>query len=141
VDRIQKIKVSGDYNDELDKEIKEAKEKFVDSINDDLNMPAALAAMFDMIKEVNIAIDERNVSESNLKEVHEQMMEFDKILGLLEIKEEELPEEIQKLVEEREEKRKAGDFDFADKIRKEIEKRGYDIEDTPEGPIWKKKEL
>jgi cysteinyl-tRNA synthetase len=141
VDRIRKIKVTGNYNEELKERVKKARNKFVESINDDLNMPNALAAMFDMIREVNRAIDERKISQQNLKEVYDQMMEFDKILGMLEIKEEELPEDIKKLIEQRNEKRKEGNFEAADKIRKSIEEKGYLVEDTPEGPIWKKKEL
>jgi len=138
MDRIQKIKVTGEYNKDLHEKVKKAKEKFLESINDDLNMPNALAAVFDLTKEVNKTIDERKISKKNLKEVYDQMIEFDKVLGILEIKKEKLAEEIKDLILKREGLRKRGDFEVADKIRKEIKERGYLIEDTPQGPRWKR---
>ena len=138
MDRIQRIKASGEYNKDLQDKVKKARENFVESINDDLNMPNALGAIFKLIKEVNKAIDEEKVSETNLKEVYDQLMEFDKVLGILDVPKETLPKEIKDLILLREKYRKIGEYQTADKIRKEITEKGYLIEDTPEGPRWKK---
>jgi cysteinyl-tRNA synthetase len=138
MDKIQKIKVKGEYNKDLQNKIVEARKMFVDSINDDLNMPNALAAVFELVKETNKVVDEGKVSEKNLKEVYDQMMEFDKILGILEVKKETLPKEIMDLIVKREGRRKRGDFEGADSLRRQISEKGYLVEDTPEGPRWKK---
>jgi cysteinyl-tRNA synthetase len=45
-----------------------------------------------------------------------------------------VPEAVHKLIEKREELRKKGDFEGADKVRKQIEKKGYSVNDTSEGP-------
>ena len=74
----------------------------------------------------------------NLKEVFNQMMEFNKVLDVIEIKKEKLPKEILDLIIKREGYRKRGDFEAADKIRKELNEKGYWVEDSPEGPRWKK---
>jgi len=138
MDKIQNLKIDGSYNDELHKKALETKEKFEEYMDDDLNMPQALASIFDLIRETNKTIDERKVSQKNLKEVHEQIMEFDKVLGILEHEKGKLSKEIMDLIIKREGYRKRGDFETADKIRKELAERGILVEDTPEGPRWKK---
>ena len=62
-------------------------------------------------------------------------MDFDKVLGLGldKIKKDSIPEEIQSLADERERYRKEKQWQKADEIRKEIEKKGYSVEDTKEG--------
>ena len=138
VDRIRKINVSGKYNQELSKKVVESRNKFENFMDDDFNTPQALTSIFELVHETNKTIDQNNLSEVNLKEVYNQMMEFDKVLGVIEIKKEKLPKEIFDLIIKREGYRKRGDFETADKIRKQINEKGYLIEDAPEGPRWKK---
>ncbi|MBU4332267.1 cysteine--tRNA ligase [Patescibacteria group bacterium] len=98
--------------------------KFFDAVNDDLNMPKALAIMWDLIKSNN--------SESAKKAT---LLEFDKVLGLGldKVKKIEIPAEIKKLAKERDDARKNKDWERADELREEIEKRGFRIEDGDEG--------
>jgi len=105
-------------------------EKFLEYINDDLNMPKALALMWDVVKNKKL----------NTKDKKELLLDFDKVFGLdlAKIKKPKIPEEIKKMVEKREEYRKKGDFKLADEIRKKIKEMGYWIEDTKEGPKIKK---
>jgi cysteinyl-tRNA synthetase len=70
------------------------------------------------------------------KKIIYELGEFFQIIP--EIKVEKLPEEVKKLVEEREEARKKGDFKKADEIREKIKSLGYLIEDTKKGPKIKK---
>ena len=65
------------------------------------------------------------------------MMKFDKVLGILEEKEEKLNIEIKKSIEEREKARKEKNFTNADKIREDLKKKGVILEDTKEGVRWK----
>jgi len=138
VDKIRELKIDGAYNKEIGEKTNETKRKFEDSMDDDLNMPLALASIFDLVNEVNKAIDSKNISRKNLIEAFDAMMDFDKVLGVLEHEKGELPKEITDLIFKREGYRKRGDFAAADKIRMEINEKGYIVEDSPQGPRWKK---
>ncbi|MFH1030016.1 MAG: cysteine--tRNA ligase [bacterium] len=110
----------------------EIKRKFIEAIEDDFNMPQALAVMWEVVK-----------SELTPKEKLDLIFDFDKILGLkLEEAEEEkieIPEEVMELAGEREEARKAKDWKKADKLRDKITELGFSVEDTGKGGIIKKK--
>jgi len=116
----------------LDEAVERAKAAFGEAMDDDLNTPVALAAVFGLVKEVNI--HGRGGSE-----VFEAMTDFDRVLGLKLAERAkpvsaEVPREIEAMVEEREKARKARDFATADRMRDELTAAGYVIEDTPEGP-------
>ena len=63
----------------------------------------------------------------------ETYLDVDKILGVLEHKEEKIPKEIKNLIKEREKARKKKDFSKSDKIREQIRKKGWEVEDSPDG--------
>ena len=63
---------------------------------------------------------------------------FDKVLGILEEKEEKLNPELKKLIDEREKARKEKNYEKADKIRQQLKEKGIILEDTKEGVRWKK---
>lgn len=109
---------------------KEYKEKFLEFINDDLNLPKALALMWDLIQNEKISPDQK----------YQTLLDFDFVFGfnLAKIKKIKIPKEIKILVKEREKLRKAGKFKEADEIRNKIKERGYWIEDTKRGPEIKK---
>jgi cysteinyl-tRNA synthetase len=110
----------------------EYRRKFLEAVNDDLNMPKALTIVWKLVR------DEKEVSEG---EKYELLLEFDKILAVdlaREITKEKLPKEIEELIRKREEARKRKDWETADRLREEIKKRGYLLEDTPEGVRWRK---
>lgn len=102
-------------------------EKFLEAINDDLNMPQALAVVWDLLKDNSIS--NRNKQKTLLK--------FDKVLGLgLDlVKEEksEIPREVQELVFKREQARREKDWQKSDRLRDQIKKLGFKIEDTADG--------
>jgi cysteinyl-tRNA synthetase len=138
VDRMKDLKVEGKNNEKIIEKIIETRKKFMESMDDDFNTPLALATIFDLIGYVNKAIEERNVSKKNLLEVHDFMMDIDKVLGVLEHEKGELPREILELIVKRETYRKMANFEAADKVRKELNEKGYWVEDTPQGPRWRK---
>ncbi|MEM2634575.1 MAG: DALR domain-containing protein, partial [Nitrososphaerales archaeon] len=118
----------------------EAEKKFEEAMDDDLNMPLALSVIFDLIRRVNRAIDEGKISQSNLNEVKELMMKFNTILDIMEEKkEEELPQELLRLIELREEARRKKDWETADRLRNQLLEKGIILEDTPQGVRWKRK--
>jgi len=118
--------------------IEDVKSKFEREMDDNLNTPGALAAIFLFVKEVNKLIDSREISTNDAKMIYDTMLQFDEVLGILKKGTEELPEEAKKLIEERERLRKEKSFDRADRIRDKLKKE-YNIvlEDSPNGPRWK----
>ncbi|OYT42486.1 MAG: cysteine--tRNA ligase [Candidatus Aenigmarchaeota archaeon ex4484_224] len=122
--------------------VEKYKLEFWKAINDDLNMPKALAKMWEFIRKINKLLDEEKIGKRDARKIINLMLWFDKVLGLkLEefLKEEELPEEAKKLIKLREKARKEKNYELADKIRKELkEKYGIILEDTKEGTKWKK---
>lgn len=133
----------GKDNKPLSKKIIQAKRKFESALDDDLNMPLALAAVFDFIRETNKAMDENKLSKKNAKEIISAFLDMDKVLGLglkEQLKKKQaVPKYILELLKKREQLRRQRRFEEADRIRKEILEQGYIIEDTPKGPKAKKK--
>ena len=121
---------------DVSKSLKKAKEKFENCLNDDLEISGAMAAVFDLIKAINPLLSD--LSKKNAKEIKKQMIEFDSVLGFIVVDEEDVDEEIQKLINEREKARKDKDFKKADEIRDELKKQGIVLEDTPKGARWKR---
>ena len=107
-------------------------------MNDDFETPEALASLFELIKGINIFQENSKLTSSDQKALLDYLKEIDKVLGILFPEEETLSEELQKLIEEREEARKNKDWDKSDELRDELLKKGVIVEDTPEGTIWKK---
>ena len=114
-------------------EIKEYKQRFLDAVNDDLNMPLAMGIVWEVV---------RNNKKS--KQFAELLLEFDRILGLdlenskkyLEEQEKvELPKEILELVEQRKIARENKDWAESDRIRDVLKEKGYTVKDTKEGQI------
>ena len=119
--------------------ISDVQRRFEEAMDDDLNTSAALAALFDFVREVNKLSDDNMLSKEEAEEAHELMMKFDKVLGVMgEItRKENLPEEAERLILKREKARKAKDWETADKIRKQLRSMGIIIEDTAQGVKWK----
>ena len=111
----------------------EFERQFLEAINDDLDTPKALAVMWNMT-------NSDYPGEAKLQ----SLFEFDKILGLS-LKEtwqelrRPLPDEIQKLVQEREGARQNNNWEKADELRKKIEESGFEVKDTDKGPFVKRK--
>jgi cysteinyl-tRNA synthetase len=112
-------------------------DKFAASINDDLNMPGALAAVHELISEAN----RRGQPGAILPVLYDW---DDRVLGLdlrkraEERASEKLPPELQALLDRRQEARKARNFAEADALRAQLRQAGIEIEDTPQGVRWKR---
>ncbi len=99
-------------------------EAFLEAVSQDLNFPQALAVVWQIAK-----------SSLSSREKLDLVLDFDQVLGLRlgEMEKTEIPEKVKKLVEEREKLRQAKKWQEADKLRQEIEKLGYSVEDTADG--------
>lgn len=112
-------------------------EKFENAMDDDLNTADAITAIFDLVKDVNLNLDENN-SKEMLEKTLELLKKLTRVLGIMEGEREEISEDIEKLIEERNEARKNKDFAKSDEIRDKLKKMGIEIEDTRSGTTWKR---
>ena len=125
--------------------VETARQAFKASLEHDLNTAAALAAVFDLVRDVNAAIDAREISAADASVVRRAIEEFDRVLGVVSLRQAEdaqppVPvEEIERLIEERHAARRQRNFAAADGIRQGLADRGVLLEDGPAGTRWKKK--
>lgn len=125
------LKHSEGNEDVSDDEIKDYEKRFLEAINDDLNMPVAMSVVWDVVK---------NPKKS--KKLKELLLKFDEVLGLdlKNYKKEEnvLPEEILELVNSRNEARTNKNWAESDRIRDILIEKGYTVKDSKEGTIVEK---
>ena len=111
----------------------EAKEKFIKGMDDDLNTPDALAALFELVKDINTG--SANADRASLEYAAKMFDELTGVLGLLyNRKKDEVPAEVTELVQQRADAKKAKDWATADAIRDKITALGYTVKDTAQGP-------
>lgn len=109
------------------------RQDFIRVMDDDLNTADAISAVFELVTAINTAVKEGATKEFAQKSL-ETLMEFANVLGLLQGNAEEgVDAEIQKLVDERQEARKAKNFARADEIRDLLKEKGITLKDTPQG--------
>lgn len=114
--------------------IKQAKADFIIAMDDDLNTADALAAIFELIRAANTAASEPDISAGDLQQAASLLRELLDVLGLRQNSLAEIPAEIVKLVQERSEAKKEKNYARADEIRDLIQSRGFQVDDTPQGP-------
>lgn len=118
----------------IDELINEARAAFELKMDDDLNISGALGVMFDFMSDIN----KLRLSCADAAKVIDFMKDIDKVLGVIDFKEDKIPASVKKLVDEREKARKKKDFAKSDEIRDELKKKGYVVEDSSEGPRVRK---
>ena len=120
-------------SDALVAKAEEAKNKFVTAMDDDLNTPDALAALFDFVKDINTLSDA--ASRPALEQAAATFDELAGVLGLLyNRKKDEVPAEVTDLVNQRAAAKKAKDWARADAIRAQLSEMGWTVTDTAQGP-------
>jgi cysteinyl-tRNA synthetase len=112
-------------------------ERFCGALANDINMSRALGAIFDFMKKINPILSEGQLDLEQKKYILETFEKINSILNVLKLKECPLAPEIDKLIKDREEARRNKDWDLADTVRDELAQKGFEIVDTPKGPVWK----
>ncbi|MGE3954012.1 MAG: cysteine--tRNA ligase [Parachlamydiales bacterium] len=113
-------------------------ENFKAALAEDLNVSAAMAVLFDFVREANALLDAGTVSRKEAQAALSALQEINRFLDVIPMEEEEAPKELQEMAHEREAARKAKNFSLADTLRDKILAQGYLVEDTPKGPRLKK---
>lgn len=109
------------------------REEFIAAMDDDLNTADAISAIFELVTAINTAVKDGASREFAQKSL-DTLMELATVVGLLQQDaDDEIDDEIQKLVDERQEARKARNFAQADEIRDMLKERGITLKDTPQG--------
>ena len=115
---------------------------FDDSLDDDLNTAEALAAVFEFVRDVNSAMDAGDFKAGNTPEAAAVLDRFDSVFDVLKPSAQQggiTDAEVEGLIEERAQARRAKNFKRSDEIRGELLERGIVLEDTKEGVRWKRK--
>jgi cysteinyl-tRNA synthetase len=154
VERLKQGKFPASKQKEMGARVQEAAAEFDAGLSDDLNTARALAAVFDLVRETNIAMDKGEFRQGDVSAVQKLLASFDQVFAVLEDTDAEKlrvlgygddigalsDAEIEKLLADREVARKRRDFTTSDRIRKELAERGILIEDTRDGSVrWKRK--
>lgn len=129
----------GANDDALQKQFESRKAQFIEAMDDDLNTADALAAVFELVKDINTKVLDQPVSKAVCIAAAKLFDELTDVLGLLyNRKSNDLDSEIEALIEKRNEARKNKDWATADRIRDDLKARGILLKDTPNGVTWTK---
>jgi len=138
--RLEEAKTDLGRDDIVRNATDEALKDFEAGMDDDLNTSVALAAIHELTRVVNPVLTKGKLLEDNKRELIAAIERFDSVLNIFGQPQRELvDEEIQALIEERQEARHRRDFARADEIRDELAERGIILEDTKDGVRWKKR--
>lgn len=113
------------------------KEQFINSMDDDLNTADGIAAVFDLVSDINTKIINKDVSKNVCQKAADMFDELTGVLGLVyNRKSNDINDDIEKLIEERQQARANKDWATADRIRDELKAQGIILKDTPQGVTW-----
>ncbi len=129
-------------DEEQERRAEQALREYHEGLDDDLNTADALGAVFEFIRETNIAMDQGRFRRGNAASAQRLLDDFDAVFDVLKptVHEGSLTdEEVEALVRQRTEAKKARDFARADQIRAQLLEKGIIVEDTRDGVRWKRK--
>jgi cysteinyl-tRNA synthetase len=129
---------AGDGNDaDLAAAVVDARTRFFDAMDDDFGTPGAMAAIFDLVRAINQALERGRPPEGQLQEVRLELAGLLDMLGLAGLAEpggdSEVPADVLDLLRRREDARAARDFAEADALRDAIAAQGFEVRDGPDG--------
>jgi cysteinyl-tRNA synthetase len=138
--RVRERKTETGLNAEIQNYVVEALNQFEAAMDDDLNTSNALAAIHNLVKEINIALANDALREDDRQNVLDAIARFDSVLGIFgAVETEMLDAEIERLIEERNAARRNRDFLRSDAIRDLLIEKDIILEDTKDGVRWKRK--
>ena len=129
---------SSSEDPDLDQTVYALKQGFVTAMDDDFNVAAGLAALFQFTRDINQRMDQRGLSTADREKILAALARIDSVLGIMNLDPPESDAEVSELIEKRELARSQKDWGTADQLRKEMEAMGIEVIDTPGGPKWRK---
>jgi cysteinyl-tRNA synthetase len=129
---------NGPGDPDLPATLEAATAAFEAALDDDLNVSAALAALFDLVRELNRRIDGRTLATEDAERAIAWLRRIDTVLGVLPHADDDLPADLRRLVDERAAARSARDWIASDRLRDELAERGIAVEDTRDGQRWRR---
>jgi cysteinyl-tRNA synthetase len=129
---------SGAPNADMDQLVYNFIHKFTASLDDDLNMASALAALFEFTRQINRIMDKDGLADQDQQRVKDVLERINSVLGVLDMEPSKPDSEVEGLINKREAARKNKDWAKADRIRQDIEEMGIELIDTKDGPLWRK---
>jgi cysteinyl-tRNA synthetase len=115
-----------------------SREAFEAALNDDLNISPALAALFELVRELNRRIDGRQLSKADAGRATDFLRDLDRVLGIAPGAEDELGDDLRKLLDDRAQARAGRDWSASDRLRVVLAERGILVEDTRDGQRWRR---
>ena len=141
--RLRGVDADGDGKAAIEA-VETAEKAFASAMADDLNISMALAALFDLMRNINRLADDNQLDRSGAQAVLEAFRKFDRVIGCFEVDnvkaEAVIPAEVIALAEARAAARKEKNWAESDRLRDEIAKLGYAIKDAP-GNVWQLTEI
>lgn len=126
-------------DEELIKKLNSHREQFITAMDDDLNTADGVAAVFELVKDINTSILDKEVSKNVCQTAADVFDELCDVLGILyNRKNNDVDSDIEALIEERQQARANKDWATADRIRDELKAQGIILKDTPQGVTWTK---
>ena len=124
-------------SDELLAMFDKRRQQFIDAMSDDLNTADAIAALFELVRDINSNVIAANANKGSVEEAIKVFDELAGVLGLVyDRKKDSLDDEIEALIEQRTQARKDRNWAEADRIRDELKAKGIVLEDTAQGVKW-----
>ncbi len=140
--RLETDKFDEGSNPAIDERTRKASDQFDESLDNDLNTADALAAIYEYVRDTNSAMDAGEFLAGNAKDALTLLVHFDSVFDVLQPTTQSSglsDEQVDALIAERTQVKKAKNFARADEIRKQLLERGIILEDTKEGIRWKRK--
>jgi cysteinyl-tRNA synthetase len=137
-DRVNRTPAAAGDDGGLVERTAEVRASYREALDDDLNLPFGLGLVFDHIREANAALDAERVGELNKASLLGLLDDVDAHLDVIRAEEPGLAEEVERLIAEREDARRARDFARADRIRDDLRGRGIALEDSKDGVRWRR---
>ncbi|MFB3906611.1 MAG: cysteine--tRNA ligase [Acidobacteriota bacterium] len=137
--RLREIPDDRPANTELSERTRQALAEFEAGLADDVNTSAALASVFELVRDTNPLLERNEVGSQNRDHILKFLSAANQIFDVFQVEEQRLEdEEVVRWIEERRQARFRRDFKRADEIRRLLAERGVALEDTKEGTRWKR---
>jgi cysteinyl-tRNA synthetase len=117
-----------------------ARAGFEAALDDDLNISAALASLFDLVREVNRRLADRSLSTADAARTLTFLRDLDRVLAVLPEADVALPDDVERVLAQRASARAGRDFATADRLRDKLAELGFAVEDTRDGQRWRRLE-